>query len=142
MEIPLRLGDPATYEEATESMILSYNYADCPAPPARVAGALAEYFRIPNVFFDAGVAGVGPKKKGSIRIEWPKHRAQRKPIKMTLKAGITLNVEPARTYRASGDSICEICGEEFRNHSVDKSQRDWDGNTFLRILCNGDRVKL
>ena len=138
MQISLRLGDAATYEEATASMKLSYDYEACPAPPARVAEALAEHFKVQDVFLDGGVAG----KIGNVNIQWPRHRADRKPIKMALKEGITLDVQPVKTYRASGDAICEICQKEFREHPVDEGQLSYSGDPFLLILCNGDRVKL
>lgn len=138
MQISFRLGDAATYEEATVSTVLSYNYEDCPAPPARVAGILATHFKIKGVFSDGGVAG----NQGSVKIKWPRHREQRKPIKMALKEGLTLEVEPVKTYRASGDAICEACGKEFRKHPADMGQLSYTGDPFLLILCNGDRVKL
>ena len=138
MQISLRLGDAATFEAATVSTVLPYDYEACPAPPARVAGLLAEHFKIEGVFSDGGVAG----GTGNVSIKWPRHRAQRKPIKMALKEGLMLEVEPVKTYRASGDAICEACGKEFRKHPADMDQLSYTGDPYLLILCNGDRVKL
>ena len=49
-----------------------------------------------------------------------------------------------RDYRASGDCICEKCGYEYRLHPLDtdKDRLSYDGQPFLHVLCNGDRVKL
>ena len=138
MQISLRLGDAATFEQATVSMVLSYDYEVCPAPPARVASALASHFKVEGVFEDNGVAG----NIGNVKVKGPRHSAARKPIKTALKAGLTLIVEPVKTYRASGAAICDICGKEFREHPVDEGQLSYTGDPFLLILCNGDRVKL
>ena len=45
-------------------------------------------------------------------------------------------------YRASGDCICEVCGKKYYDHPMDSEITDQDGNKYLNILCNGDRVKL
>ena len=45
-------------------------------------------------------------------------------------------------YRASGECICDKCGKEYWRHPRDKENLDFHGEPFLKILCNGDRVKL
>ena len=47
----------------------------------------------------------------------------------------------ADCYRADGDCVCQVCGTMYRQHPVDP-QLSYDGQPFLRRLCNGDRVKL
>lgn len=46
-----------------------------------------------------------------------------------------VQVEP-QCFRASGECICETCGETFYKHPADRRFR------FLNVLCNGERVKL
>lgn len=45
-------------------------------------------------------------------------------------------------YRASGNCICEQCGEFYICHEMDREHLGFQGEPFLHILCNGDRVKL
>lgn len=49
-----------------------------------------------------------------------------------------------KDYRASGQCICPECGYEYYLHPEDTAPErlSYDGNPFLIILCNGDRVKL
>ena len=44
-------------------------------------------------------------------------------------------------YRADGRCLCE-CGYEYFLHPLDPNDLDWQGNPFMHVLCNGDRVKL
>jgi len=44
--------------------------------------------------------------------------------------------------RASAESICVACGKQYRAHSLDRSELSYNGEPFLRVLCNGTRVKL
>ena len=46
--------------------------------------------------------------------------------------------------RASGDCLCSDCGKKYYDHPSDKAPEslDWEGHPFLRILCDGTRVKL
>lgn len=50
--------------------------------------------------------------------------------------------------RASGDCVCRVCNKTYRNHPYDEKIlsgiADWDGKfrPFLRIICDGTRVKL
>ena len=43
--------------------------------------------------------------------------------------------------RASGECVCLICGKQYRQHPPSED-RDWNGDPFLNLLCNGDLVKL
>jgi hypothetical protein len=45
-------------------------------------------------------------------------------------------------HRASGDCICEDCGEVYYDHQYDMEELGYDGQPFLIVLCNGERVKL
>lgn len=137
MRIALSLDDAANFAEAMHIAILEYDYSTLPAPPGRVAEVLNAHFKV-GFFVSGGVHG----KKAFVKINWPRDRNTRKPIKMALKAGIELDVEPTRTYRASGESICDICGREYRQHPADEEQLSYDDQPFLIVLCNGDRVKL
>jgi hypothetical protein len=49
---------------------------------------------------------------------------------------------PEPFIRASGDCLCASCGREYRRHPQDKIELSYDGHPFLRILCDGTRVKL
>lgn len=46
------------------------------------------------------------------------------------------NLEPPEFYRASGDVICDLCGESYYKHG--------QHNPFywLRVLCSNEVVKL
>lgn len=44
-------------------------------------------------------------------------------------------------YRASGDMICARCQKPYRKHE-EGGPIGYDGQRFLRRLCNGDLVKL
>ena len=50
--------------------------------------------------------------------------------------------EPSEWFHASGDCLCSVCGKEYREHPRDYGQVDWEGIPFLRVLCNGSRMKL
>jgi hypothetical protein len=47
-------------------------------------------------------------------------------------------------YRAAGACECLDCGKPYREHPMDKNPGalSYDGRPFLRVLCNGERVKL
>ena len=45
-------------------------------------------------------------------------------------------------YRAAGDCICDYCGQIYIKHPLDHYEESYDGNYYLHVLCNGDRVKL
>lgn len=47
-----------------------------------------------------------------------------------------------RFYRSNGECICEICRKFYKDHELDEKILDWEGNPFLHVLCNGERVKL
>ena len=44
--------------------------------------------------------------------------------------------------RASGNCTCPNCGKIYYKHPMDLENLDFNGGPFLRILCNGERVKL
>lgn len=44
-------------------------------------------------------------------------------------------------YRASGDCLCPVCQKPYRKHPWHPCT-GYDGEPFLRQLCNGDVVKL
>ncbi len=50
--------------------------------------------------------------------------------------------EYIKFYRASGNCICNVCGLTYYKHPHDPDVTDWDGNPWLHVLCNGERVKL
>lgn len=45
--------------------------------------------------------------------------------------------ELTEILRASGDAICDICNYPYKHHPEESSPND-----FLKVLCNGRRVKL
>lgn len=45
-------------------------------------------------------------------------------------------------FRADKDVICPACGEIYQDHPLDGIHKDWTGAPWLRILCDGRRVKL
>jgi len=45
-------------------------------------------------------------------------------------------------FRASADCVCPDCGKLYREHPHDKENLSYDDRPWLRILCNGERVKL
>ena len=49
---------------------------------------------------------------------------------------------PVNIYYACGDAICKTCGLDYYHHPKDKQITSFDNKPYLRILCNGDRVKL
>ena len=48
---------------------------------------------------------------------------------------------PDDWHRAGGGVICAECGKEYRSHLFVEEYRDWQGEPWLRKLCNGDLVK-
>ncbi len=44
--------------------------------------------------------------------------------------------------RASGDVECDICGDTYYHHPSDMKQLDGDGRPYLRVACDGTRLKL
>ena len=45
-------------------------------------------------------------------------------------------------WRASGDCICNWCGRNYYSHPMHMKKLDWNGDPYLHVLCNGDKVKL
>lgn len=56
-------------------------------------------------------------------------------------AGANRQLERA-FIRASGDCICKDCKKKYRQHPQDMEELSYDGYPYLRILCDGTRVKL
>lgn len=50
--------------------------------------------------------------------------------------------EPYDILRTSGDVVCEECGDTYRHHPSDMKQLDSEGRPFLRVGCDGRRLKL
>jgi hypothetical protein len=44
--------------------------------------------------------------------------------------------------RVSGEVECSVCGDLYRNHPHDMKQLDHEGHPFLRVRCDGRRLKL
>ena len=44
--------------------------------------------------------------------------------------------------RASGDVVCDECGDTYYHHPSDMKQLDNEGRPFLRVACDGRRLKL
>jgi len=44
--------------------------------------------------------------------------------------------------RASGSVLCSQCRKEYRSHPYAEEYLDWQGDFWLRRLCNGELVKL
>lgn len=44
--------------------------------------------------------------------------------------------------RASGEQICEVCGQDYYSHPLDWRIIGYGNVPFLNILCTGERVKL
>ena len=57
--------------------------------------------------------------------------------KRALEAGMDKDI-----VRASGGVICEECGDTYRHHPSDMKQLDSEGRPFLRVACDGRRLKL
>lgn len=49
---------------------------------------------------------------------------------------------PAEGERTSGDMICETCGLEYGGHPLDWRVIGYGNVPFLKVLCDGRRVKL
>lgn len=56
---------------------------------------------------------------------------------LVLKDGTEVN-----SYRANGECVCIKCGKLFNQHPLDDQFLTNEGDKFLNVLCNGDRVKL
>ena len=53
-----------------------------------------------------------------------------------------LQDEQVDFIRASGDCVCEECGNFYRKHPSDMKHLGYDNQPYLRVLCGGQRVKL
>ncbi len=45
------------------------------------------------------------------------------------------------TYRVNGDVTCAICGKLYRKHPF-SDDRDWNGDPWLNLGCDGRKLKL
>jgi hypothetical protein len=45
-------------------------------------------------------------------------------------------------HRASGDAVCTECQRPYRRHPQDLAKLGYNGQPFLRVLCDSRRVKL
>jgi hypothetical protein len=73
---------------------------------------------------------------------------QKALTKIIVKAWIGANIPPYTeedSYtRAGGDTICESCGLTYWDHPDEPNSfvLSSDNKPFLKVLCNGQRVKL
>jgi hypothetical protein len=44
--------------------------------------------------------------------------------------------------RVSGECVCEVCGDKYWRHPHDMKQLDSNGEPFLKVRCDGRRLKL
>jgi hypothetical protein len=44
--------------------------------------------------------------------------------------------------RAGGDVVCDVCGDVYRHHPHDMKELDNMGEPFLKVRCDGRRLKL
>ena len=44
--------------------------------------------------------------------------------------------------RADHNTVCEVCGDVYRNHPHDMKQLGMNNEPFLRVRCDGRRLKL
>lgn len=49
--------------------------------------------------------------------------------------------QPLPIKRVSGECICDLCGQQYYAHP-NAPYLGYDDKPFLRVLCNGDLVKL
>jgi hypothetical protein len=55
---------------------------------------------------------------------------------------LPLNPNPRDLFiRACGDSVC-VCGQDYYSHPPDWQELSYQRQPFLRVLCDGTRVKL
>jgi len=69
-------------------------------------------------------------------------------LKDQLRRGLflsTANLTPKNSgddfHRASGACVCE-CGFAYRDHPYSEDDVSFDGQLFLKVLCDGTKVKL
>jgi hypothetical protein len=56
--------------------------------------------------------------------------------------GFQPSSRPEPFIRAHGDTLCPSCRAGYRRHPYDPAELSFDGRPFLRVLCDGTRVKL
>ncbi len=53
------------------------------------------------------------------------------------------NPDPRELFvRACGDCVCACCGVDYYRHPCDWQVLSYQDEPFLRVLCDGTRVKL
>jgi hypothetical protein len=73
-------------------------------------------------------------------IGMPPKEARKLAVFMMARANEADTAEPF--IRASGRVICEACGDTYAHHPSDMKQVDMDGHPFLKVRCDGRRLKL
>ncbi len=63
-------------------------------------------------------------------------------IREILARAIRANDPSPEYYRPDNEMICEACDMPYWRHPYDPAHIDENGNPFLRMLCNGDLIKL
>ena len=90
--IPVKFDRPATTDEALKRQSFYYMHAEHPIDTHVLAEKLNDYFRGTEGWdvdcFSPGKPRVGGEL--AITIKWPRWRAERKPIKTKLQAGILI----------------------------------------------------
>lgn len=88
-EILVKFDKPLTYYEATEFQSFYYDVTQFPIDPNVLAEKLNKHFEI-DCFRNGKPRQTG---EAAICIKWPQHRKIRKPIKLELQQGITIEWE-------------------------------------------------
>jgi hypothetical protein len=89
VEFLVKFPPCATYEEAVGWQTFYYDYTQYPIDPSKVAEVLNEHFGVTN-FRQGRPRGPGEM---AVAIKWPRHRKERKPIKMVLQEGVLLHID-------------------------------------------------
>lgn len=51
-------------------------------------------------------------------------------------------IDDVEIARVDGGATCPNCGKTYREHPWDEENVGYDGNPFLRVGCDGKRLKL
>lgn len=123
MKLLLRLPQISGAEAAR---LLLMHLARLPISGADYYGEIVELLE--------ATGGVPDLRPGTLRRE-----ELRAEGKLLLGGG---RVVPKDFRRASGECVCATCSEPYWRHSFAPEFLSWEGQPFLRRLCNGDLVKL
>lgn len=66
--------------------------------------------------------------------------ARKMAVYLMKQANAADDIEPF--IRSAGDVACEVCGDTYRHHPYDMKMVDHEGHPFLRVRCDGRRLKL